>query len=50
MAQVKFFHGTKAKIDAHSITEGAIYVATDTNKIYADLNGKRVDLSSVSIS
>lgn len=41
-SKVKFYNGTKAKVDAKSIEEGALYVSTDTSELLADLGGKRL--------
>lgn len=38
---------TEEKIKNNSITNGAFYVSNDTFKIFADLNGKRLDLTDI---
>lgn len=36
MANVSFSYGTKAKIDETPISNGALYICTDNNTLYAD--------------
>lgn len=36
--------GSEYKIKAHSITDGNIYFATDTGKMFMDANGKRISV------
>ena len=45
MARLKIASGTKAKVDAKAIDNGTMYVATDTGNLYADIGGKRIDLT-----
>lgn len=45
MATAKLNYSTQAKIESSPYSEGAIYVATDTKKIYVDLEGERLLLS-----
>lgn len=44
MALVKFYSDTQAKIASHAIENGALYVATDSGKMYVDINGARHEI------
>ena len=44
MALVKFYSDTQAKIASHAIENGALYVATDSGKMYVDINGVRHEI------
>lgn len=48
MANVSLFYGTKAKLDETPYTDGAMYACTDENKLYIDLNNKRIEIGGVS--
>ena len=50
MAKAKLYTGTKAKIDAKAIENGAIYAATDKNVLAVDINNKRITLDADAIS
>lgn len=45
MATAKLNYSTQANIEETPYTEGAIYVATDSNRVYVDLDGSRKLLS-----
>lgn len=42
--QVKFKKGTKSKIDAKPISDGALYVSTDTNELFVDSGTRRISI------
>lgn len=46
MAKVKFYSGTKSKIDSKAIEDGAFYVSTDSDELLTDVNGVRKSLSN----
>ena len=39
--KVKFYNGTRSRVDAKAVENGALYVATDTNELLADLSNER---------
>lgn len=45
MAKIKFCSGTQAQVAVAPITNGTLYVATDTGNISVDLNSKRIPLT-----
>lgn len=45
MAKLKVYRGTKAQVDKKAISDGSMFVATDTGNLYVDANGKRIDLT-----
>ena len=46
MALVNFKQSTEAKIQSAPIADGTFYVSTDTNKLFLDISGKRVEISA----
>lgn len=46
MALVNFKQSTEAKINSAPIADGTFYVSTDTNKLFLDISGKRVEISA----
>lgn len=42
--QVKFKKGTKSKIDAKPISDGALYVSTDTKELFVDSGTQRISI------
>lgn len=46
MSNIKFYFGREEKVNNKAIEDGSIYITTDTKKMYADLQGKRVNLTS----
>lgn len=47
MANVKFYYGTKAKIDETSIEDGNLYIDIENNNLYVDIEGQRLSIGSV---
>lgn len=45
MAKIKFYSGTQEQVLAAPITNGALYIATDTGSMSVDLNSKRISLT-----
>ena len=43
---VKFYFGQQEKLDNKLIENGALYVTTDTNQVFADLNNSRIKLTN----
>ena len=46
MALVNFKQSTEAKIQSAPMADGTFYVSTDTNKLFLDISGKRVEISA----
>ena len=46
MALVNFKQSTEAKIKSAPMADGTFYVSTDTNKLFLDISGKRVEISA----
>lgn len=46
MALVNFKQSTEAKIKSAPMADGTFYVSTDTNKLFLDVNSKRVEVSA----
>lgn len=46
MPRAKFFYGTKAQLDAKPIENGGLYMTTDENKWYIDMDGTRHQLTN----
>ena len=46
MPKAKFFYGTKAQLDAKQIENGGLYMTTDENKWYVDMDGTRHQLTT----
>lgn len=44
MSNIKFYFGREEKVNNKAIEDGSIYITTDTKKMYADLQGKRIGL------
>lgn len=47
MALIKFLYGTKEKLNAKDIENGAFYITTDEGKLYLDLEGERLPLTPI---
>ena len=45
MPKVKFYYGTKGQLDDKNIENGALYMTTDEEKWYVDMDGERHLLS-----
>lgn len=43
---IKFYLGLESKVQAKPVENGAIYITTDTKKMYADLLGERINLTN----
>lgn len=46
MALVNFKQSTEAKIQSAPMADGTFYVSTDTNKLFLDISGKRIEISA----
>lgn len=44
MAKVKFYQVTKAQLDAKAVEEGALYIDTDNDIMYVDIDGTRREI------
>lgn len=49
LPKAKFFYGTKAQLDAKQIENGGLYMTTDENKWYVDMDGTRHSLSDTEV-
>ena len=45
MPRAKFYYGTKSQLDSKLIENGALYLTTDEDKWYIDMDGDRHSLS-----
>lgn len=41
MAKISLNYGTKNAIEKETITDGAVYLSTDTDELFVDLSGLR---------
>lgn len=39
---IKFYQGTREQIDVTTVANGSFYVSTDDEKLFVDLNNKRI--------
>lgn len=44
MAQVRFARGTETQIDAAPLSDGTIYMSSDTGKMLIDIGGERIEI------